>query len=228
VDRPDLPRRAVTEGLAAFALVFAIGSAAAEAGSGRAELGLGAMAAVSGLAIAALVYATGHLSGAHINPAVTIAFTVTRHFPRRDAVAYIAAQLAGAGLAGLLLHACWPADPGHLGANAIAVSPGLAVLYEAVLTALLMFVIVAVATDARAVGSGAAIAIGVVVGLDILVGGAVSGASMNPARSFGPALGSGTWGDFWVWIVGPIAGALLGAVAYQYVRVPATPSGATP
>ena len=94
--------------------------------------------------------------------------------------------------------------------------------------ALLMFVIVAVATDTRAVGAGAAIAIGVVVALDILIGGAVSGASMNPARSFGPALGSGTWADFWVWIAGPIPGALVGALAYQHVRVPHTPPGATP
>jgi MIP family channel proteins len=228
MDRPDLRRRALTELIAAFALVFAIGSAAAEAGSGRAELGLAAMAAVSGLAVAALVYATGHLSGAHINPAVTIAFTVTRHFPRRDAIAYVAAQLTGAGLAGLLLRACWPGRPGDLGANAITVSPGLAALYELLLTALLMFVIVAVATDTRAVGAGAAIAIGVVVGLDILIGGAISGASMNPARSFGPAIGSGSWADFWVWVVGPIAGALIGALAYSYVRVPHTPPGATP
>jgi MIP family channel proteins len=228
MDRPDLPRRALTELIAAFALVFAIGSAAAEAGSGRAELGLAAMAAVSGLAVAALVYATGHLSGAHINPAVTIAFTLTRHFPRRDAGVYVSAQLCGAGLAGLLLHACWPDDPGRLGANAITVRPGVAVLYEVLLTALLMFVIVAVATDTRAVGAGAAIAIGVVVGLDILIGGAISGASMNPARSFGPAFGSGTWAHFWVWTVGPIVGALLGALAYQYVRVPHIPPRATP
>ena len=118
MERPALRRRALTESIAAFALVFAIGSAAAQAGSGRAELGLAAMAAVSGLAVAGLIYATGHLSGAHINPAVTLAFAVTRHFPRREAVAYVAAQLAGAGLAGLLLRACWPASPGDLGANA--------------------------------------------------------------------------------------------------------------
>jgi MIP family channel proteins len=228
MDRPALSRRATTELIAAFALVFAVGSAAAEAGSGRAELGLAAMAAVSGLVIAALVYAIGHLSGAHINPAVTIAFAITRHFPPRDAVAYIAAQLTGSGLAGLLLHACWPQNPGRLGANAITVSPGLAVLYELLLTALLMFVIVAVATDTRAVGSGAAIAIGTVVTVDILMAGAISGASMNPARSFGPALGSGTWADFWVWVLGPILGALAGALAYQYVRVPNPPPGATP
>ena len=140
-----------------------------------------------------LVYAVGHLSGAHINPAVTIAFTLTRHFPRREALTYIAAQLTGAALAGLLLLAIWPGKPGNLGANAIGVVAGLGAALEIVLSALLMFVIMAVATDTRAVGAAAAIAVGGVVLLDILVGGGVSGASMNPARSFGPALASGTW-----------------------------------
>jgi glycerol uptake facilitator-like aquaporin len=87
-----------------------------------------------------------------------------------------------------------------------------------VLSALLMFVIMAVATDTRAVGAAAAIAIGGIVLLDILVGGGVSGASMNPARSFGPALASGTWGHFWIWVVGPVVGTTIGAFAYQLVR----------
>jgi aquaporin NIP len=91
-----------------------------------------------------------------------------------------------------------------------------------VLTAFLMFVIIAVATDTRAVGAAAAIAIGGTVGLDALFGGPITGASMNPARSFGPALASGTWTDFWVYLVGPIAGAALGALAYQFVRDPRT------
>jgi glycerol uptake facilitator-like aquaporin len=87
-----------------------------------------------------------------------------------------------------------------------------------VLSALLMFVIMAVATDTRAVGAAAAIAIGGVVLLDILVGGGVSGASMNPARSFGPALASGAWDDFWIWVVGPVVGTATGALAYQFIR----------
>src|SRR4051794_34176141 len=204
--------------MAAFALVFCVGGAAAEEGAGLGHLGLPAQAAVSGLAIMTMVYATGHLSGAHINPAVTIAFSLTRHFPRREAVSYIGAQLAGAALAGLLLLAVWPDRPGNLGANAIGISAGSAVVVETVLSALLMFVIMAVATDTRAVGAGAAIAIGGVVLLDILVGGGVSGASMNPARSFGPALASGQWDDFWIWIVGPVVGTALGALAYQFIR----------
>src|SRR3954447_15324830 len=204
--------------MAAFALVFCVGGAVAEEASGHAHLGLPAQAAVSGLAIMGLIYAVGHLSGAHINPAVTIAFTLTRHFPRREAVSYIGAQLAGAALAGLLLLAIWPAKPGHLGANAIGISAGSALIVETVLSALLMFVIMAVATDTRAVGAAAAIAIGGVVLLDILVGGGVSGASMNPARSFGPALASGTWDHFWIWVVGPIVGTAIGATAYQLIR----------
>jgi glycerol uptake facilitator-like aquaporin len=91
---------------------------------------------------------------------------------------------------------------------------------ETVLSGLLMFVIMAVATDTRAVGAAAAIAVGGVVLLDILVGGGVSGASMNPARSFGPALASWTWDDFWIWIVAPITGAAVGGFAYQFIRAP--------
>lgn len=216
--RPSLRRRAVAEACAAFGLVFCVGGAAAEEASRHAHLGLPAQAAVSGLAIMTLVYSVGHLSGAHINPAVTIAFTLTRHFPRREALSYIGAQLTGAALAGLLLLAVWPDRPGNLGANSIGISPGSALVVETVLSALLMFVIMAVATDTRAVGAAAAIAIGGVVLLDILVGGGVSGASMNPARSFGPALASGTWGHFWIWIVGPVAGTAIGAFAYQFVR----------
>jgi MIP family channel proteins len=228
IARPDLARRAATEAIAAFALIFCVGGAAAAHASGHAILGLPAQAAVSGLAIMALVYATGHLSGAHINPAVTIAFAVTRHFPRREAAAYIGAQLAGAAAAGGVLLAAWPDAPGNLGANVAAVGAPTALLYEALLSALLMFIIIAVATDARAVGAGAAIAIGGTVTLDILVGGGVSGASMNPARSFGPALASGTWTDFWIYVVGPVVGATAGALAYQFIRTPQTPPGAVP
>jgi MIP family channel proteins len=170
------------------------------------------------LIIMAMIYATGHLSGAHINPAVTIAFTLTRHFPLRDAVAYIGAQLAGATAGAFVLLAAWSDKPAALGATVPSVGAGTALLYEAILTAFLMFVIIAVATDTRAVGAAAALAIGGTVGLDALFGGPITGASMNPARSFGPALASGTWTDFWVYLVGPILGAAAGALAYQLIR----------
>ncbi len=211
-------RRATAEGLAAFALVFAGCGAIVADARYDGELGAVGVSLVFGLVIMAMVYATGHLSGAHINPAVTVAFALTRHFPARDASAYITAQLAGATAAALVLLAAWPDGPADLGATVPAVGAGTALLYEALLTAILMFVIMAVATDTRAVGAGAAIAIGGTVGLDALFGGPVTGASMNPARSFGPALAAGQWSDFWVYLAGPLVGAAGGALAYQLVR----------
>jgi aquaporin NIP len=226
VPRPDLRRRALAEGLAAFALVFAgCGAIVANAAYGGALGALG-VALAFGLVIMVMVYATGHLSGAHINPAVTLAFTLTRHFPARDAGAYVLAQLAGAIAGALVLLAIWPDQPGELGATLPSVGAGSALVYELVLTAFLMFVIMAVATDTRAVGPAAAIAIGGTIGLDALVGGPVTGASMNPARSLGPALASGEWSDFWLYVVGPLAGAVLGALAYQLVRGEHPPDGA--
>jgi aquaporin NIP len=218
IPRPDLGRRAAAEAFAAFALVFAGCGAIIANAQYEGALGAVGVSLVFGLIIMVMVYATGHLSGAHINPAVTIAFTLSRHFPPRDAAAYIAAQLVGAALGALALLAVWPDQPGALGATIPNVGLGSAFVYELVLTALLMFVIMAVATDTRAVGAAAAIAIGGTVGLDALVGGPVTGASMNPARSFGPALAAGEWSDFWLYIAGPVAGAALGAFSYQLVR----------
>jgi len=185
------------------------------------SLGAAGVAVSFGLAIMVMVYATGHLSGAHLNPAVTLAFAVTRHFPARDSLAYASAQLLGAVAAAGLLRVVWRGTPARLGATVPSVGTWPALVYEIVLTALLMFVIMAVATDTRAVGAAAAIAIGGTVALDALFGGGVTGASMNPARSFGPALLAPEWSSFWIYVVGPITGALLGALAYQLVRVPA-------
>jgi aquaporin NIP len=213
-----LARALAAEGIATFALVFA-GCGAIVTDAVRPDsLGTVGVALVFGLVIMAMIYATGHLSGAHINPAVTCAFALTRHFPPRRAVAYVAAQLAGATVAALALYSVWTDRPADLGATVPSVGAGSALVYEIVMTAFLMFVVMAVATDTRSVGAAAAIAVGGTVGLDALFGGPITGASMNPARSFGPALVSGTWTDFWVYVVGPLAGAGIGALAYQLVR----------
>jgi MIP family channel proteins len=216
--RPNLARRALAESVAAFALVFAGCGAIVSDSRYDGALGTVGIAFTFGLIIMVMVYATGHLSGAHINPAVTIAFTLTRHFPARDAVAYIGAQVAGAFAGALALLAIWTDKPGRLGATLPSVGAGSALVYELLLTAFLMFVIMAVATDTRAVGAAAAIAIGGTIGLDALFGGPVTGASMNPARSLGPALAAGEWHDLWIYLVGPVAGAALGGFAYQLVR----------
>jgi len=216
--RPDLIRRAGAEGIGVFALVFAGCGAIVAESQHPGSLGTLGIALVFGLVVMAMIYATGHLSGAHLNPAVTVAFALTRHFPRTEALAYLAAQLLGALLAAGLLAAIWPGAPAALGTTSPTVGIGSAFAYEAVLTAFLMFVIMAVATDTRAVGAAAAIAIGGTVGLDALFGGPVTGASMNPARSIGPALVAGELHDLWLYVAAPIAGAGLGALAYQCVR----------
>jgi MIP family channel proteins len=208
----------VVEAFAAFTLVFA-GCGAIVVNSERGgSLGETGIAAAFGLAIMVMIYATGHLSGAHINPAVTVAFTSTRHFPVRDAVAYIPSQLAGAVAGAAMLRLAWEGTPANLGATVPSVSVGAALAYEFVMTAFLMFVVMAVATDMRAIGATAAIAIGGTVALDALFGGGVTGASMNPARSFGPALLASEWTDFWIYLLAPVTGALAGAFLYSLVR----------
>jgi aquaporin NIP len=163
------------EAIGTFALVFAGCGAVVTDATHDGALGSVGISLVFGLIIMVLIYAGGHLSGAHYHPA-------------------------------------------DLGATVPSVAVGTGLLYEVVLTALLMFVITAVATDTRAVGAAAAIAIGGTVGLDALFGGPITGASMNPARSFGPALASGTWTDFWIYLAGPIVGAAIGVFAYELVR----------
>lgn len=216
--RPDLLRRSAAEAIGAFALVFAGCGAIVTDAVHQGVLGAVGVALVFGLVIMAMVYATGHLSGAHLNPAVTLAFALTRHFPAREAVAYVAAQLLGALGAAALLLAIWPSEPASLGATVPSVGAGSAFAYEVVLTAFLMFVIMAVATDTRAVGAGAAIAIGGTVGLDALFGGPITGASMNPARSLAPGLVSGELQEIWIYLAAPVLGAAVGALAYQLVR----------
>ena len=219
--RPDLLRRLLAEGLGTFCLVFAgTGAIVIDAVAGG-PIGHVGVAAAFGLVVAIMIFAVGHLSGAHLNPAVTAGFAAGRHFPLREVGPYWIAQAAGALVASACLRglfgtanglgATHPAHVGQLGAF----------LLEAGLTGVLMIVILAVATDTRAVGSLAALAVGATIGLEALVLGPITGASMNPARSLAPALVTPDWTDLWLYLVGPTFGALVGAAIYAYLRGPA-------
>ena len=180
-------------------------------------LGHVGVAITFGLVIMAMIYAVGHISGAHFNAAVTFAFAVTRHFPWSRAAGYWLAQSVGAVTAAAILRGSL-GTVADIGATLPSGSQGQSFLWELVMTFFLMFVIMAVATDTRAVGEAAAIAIGGTIGLDAMFGGPISGASMNPMRSAGPALVSGELHALWLYIVAPVVGASLGALAYQFVR----------
>lgn len=215
-----LLRAAVAEMLGTSALVFAgTGAIVSNSLSGGALGHLGVSVAF-GLVIMVMIYATGHISGAHFNPAVTLAFALTRHFPAARVLPYLLAQTVGA-LAGSFSVLLLIGNAGGLGVTHATNGPIAGVITEAILTSILMFVIMAVATDTRAVGQAAAIAIGGTVGLEALFAGPVTGASMNPARSLGPAIVAGDYTDQWLYIVGPIVGAALGALMYQWLREPA-------
>lgn len=221
-----LLRRSGAELIGTYALVTA-GCGAIVVNSLSGALTHSGVAFTFGLIIMVMIAATGHLSGAHFNPAVTVAFALTRHFAWREVPLYIGGQLLGAVAGAVTVRALF-GNVGQLGATVPSGSALQSFGLEVLLTAVLMFVIMAVATDTRAVGQLAALAIGGTVALDALWGGPISGASMNPARSLGPALVAGVWQAQWVYVVAPLIGAALGAVAYQLVRtpLPQTPAAA--
>jgi MIP family channel proteins len=214
--QPALARACVAELIGTFALVFA-GAGAVMVDAKTHALGHVGVAIAFGLVIMVMIYAVGHISGAHFNPAVSFAFALTRHFPWSRVAAYWVAQAAGALIAAAILRASL-GNVAHVGATLPAGSQAQSLLWETVLTFFLMFVIMSVATDTRAVGEAAAIAIGGTVGLDAMFGGPISGASMNPARSLGPALASGDPHALWLYLTAPLLGAALGALGYQFVR----------
>jgi len=216
-------RALAAEAIGTFALVFA-GAGAIMVDAKTHELGHVGVALSFGLVIMAMIYAVGHVSGAHFNPAVSFAFGLTRHFPWTRVAAYWGAQVAGALVAAGVLRGSL-GDVAHLGATLPAGSQSQAFLWEAVMAFFLMFVIMSVATDTRAVGEAAAIAIGGTIALDAMFGGPISGASMNPARSLGPAFVSGDLHALWLYVVAPLGGAALGALSYQFVRGEEAPVG---
>jgi MIP family channel proteins len=215
---PPLLPACAAEGIGTFALVFAgCGAIVIDSVSGGRVTPVG-VGLVFGLVVAAMIYATGHLSGAHLNPAVTLGFVLARHFPVRRIAGYWLAQSIGAIAAALGLRLLF-GDVAYLGATLPSGSVWQSFALEMVLTFFLMFVIMAVATDTRAVGQAAALAIGAIVGLCALFAGPISGASMNPARSLGPALVSATWTAQWIYLTAPFLGAALAALTYRWLRL---------
>lgn len=209
-----------------FVLVFAIIATALAAGAGRTVAGGGfdslAVALVNGIALATLVAALGHVSGAHLNPAVTVSLAAIGRFAWRRVPGYVVAQLAGGVLAGL---AAWAVagsaarGRGHLAANAPAagVGPFRALVTEALITYILVLVVTAVATDDRVPGVLAPPAIGAALATAVFIGGPVTGAAVNPARALGPMIAAGHFTDWWVFLVGPLVGGLAGAASYRFL-----------
>lgn len=175
-----------------------------------------------GLVIMALIYTFGDISGAHFNPAVTLAFAAAKRFEKQCIVPYIGAQLGGALVASLLLRLLFPAHA-TLGTTMPNGSALQSLVLEAVLTWFLMLVILNVSTGAKEKGITAGIAIGGVIGLEAMFAGPICGASMNPARSIAPALISGHLGELWIYLLGPIIGALLAVPTFNLVRETAPP-----
>ncbi|MFV1988554.1 MAG: MIP/aquaporin family protein [Gemmatimonadota bacterium] len=219
----DQLRRALAEGLGAFFLVFVgTGTVAADAVSGGA-IGPVGIAFAFGAVIAAMIYAVGHISGAHFNPAVTLALWSAGHVPTRTVPTYVAAQCLGAIAGSAAVRVAFgPGVP--LGVTTVAASLPAAFVVEALLSFALLFVIIAVATDRRVAGGVAGVAVGLVVAFGSLVGGTLTGASMNPARSLGPALVAGQWGGHWLYWAAPIAGMLVAARFYEAVRPANSPT----
>ena len=210
-------RRLGAEAIGTFFLVFiGPGSVMVDAYSGGAVGHVGVALAFAFVVIA-MVFALGHLSGAHINPAVTIAFWSVGRFPAVEVVPYVLAQCAGATAASLALRAML-GPVGRLGATLPAVPMAAAFGVEWLLSFALMFVIMAVATDDRVADGFAPLAVGLTVGFCALMAGPLTGASMNPARSLGPALVAGFWGAQWLYWLAPITGMLTAARVYDLLR----------
>jgi MIP family channel proteins len=164
-----------------------------------------------------MIYAVGDVSGAHLNPAVTLGFFAARRLAGKMILPYVLSQLSGALAASLLLRGLFP-QHSTLGATAPAGPALQSLIFEIILTALLMFVILNVSVGAKERGITAGIAVGSVIALEALFAGPISGASMNPARSFAPALVSQHLADLWIYLVAPVAGALLAVVGCRCAR----------
>ncbi|PAW69219.1 MAG: aquaporin [Verrucomicrobiia bacterium Tous-C4TDCM] len=216
-------RRPLAEFLGTFILVFAGTGAIVIDHLTGGVIGHAGIALTFGLVVLAMIYTFGDISGAHLNPAVSIAFAAAGRFPWKEVPLYLGSQLAGAFAASGLLKFLFP-GPGTLGTTLPAGSASQSFVLEVVLTAILMLVILSVSTGSKEKGITAGIAIGAVVGLEAMFAGPICGASMNPARSLAPALVSGHLGHLWLYPAATVLGALLAVPLCQAVRGPQSPN----
>ena len=221
-----LSRRGVAEFVGAFTLIFIGGGAGIISGGD-----IVAVALANGLAIGIMVSNLGHISGGHFNPAITLGFVLARRITTRLAVVYWNAQFVGAVLAALLLRALFE-HAATLGSvpHAPAIHDGKGFVLEVVLTFFLVWAVWATAVDPRgAFKSIAGLAIGLTITMDVLMGGAVTGAAMNPARAFGPELVENFWGEAWIYYLGPALGAVIAALGYEWLYLrPVAPAPVGP
>jgi MIP family channel proteins len=218
----NLLRRCLAELISTFCLVLmGCGAVAVETRTGA--LTHVGVATVWGLIVLVMIFAVGRVSGAHMNPAVSIAFVTQGRMSSKDAGCYIVVQCLGALLAAVAIRAVLGVDKSMLGATSVQLDLSLTVgcAIECVLTAILMFVVMGVSTGAKEESVTAALAVGSTIAIEAFVCGPLTNASMNPARSIGPAIVSGDVSQLWVYIIGPIAGAIIGGFLYQQIQIEA-------
>jgi aquaporin TIP len=210
----SLLRRGVAEYVGTFTLIFIGGAAGIVSGQD-----IVAVALANGLAIGIMVTNLGHISGGHFNPAITLGFVVTRRITPALAAAYWGSQLLGAISAAFILRWLFHQLPvAVLSAPAPHTTDAKAFVLEAIMTFFLVWAVWATAVDPRgAFKSIAGLAIGLTISIDVLAGGPITGAAMNPARAFGPELAGNSWSGWWIYWIGPIAGALLASLVFEYL-----------
>lgn len=212
-----MSKRLISEIIATFALVFCgTGAMVINDFTGGTVTHVG-VAITFGLIVMGMIYAFGDISGAHMNPAVTIGFAYAKKFPWKEVPGYVLAQLIGAFLASGLLLYLFP-ESETLGATLPGLSAMKVFIFEIILTFFLMVVIINVSTGSKEIGVVAGIAIGSIVLLEAMFAGPITGASMNPARSIAPAVVSGNLADLWIYIFAPIIGCLLAVVSCKLVK----------
>ncbi|HEV2714381.1 MAG TPA: aquaporin [Terriglobales bacterium] len=210
-------KKLAAEFIGTFGLVFAgTGAVIINEVSGGAVTHVG-VALTFGLVVLAMIYSVGDISGAHLNPAVSIGFFAARRFPIRDLIPYVVSQCGGAFAATGILHLLFPQNA-TLGATVPGGPQLQSFVLEIILTAVLMFVILGVSTGAAEKGITAGIVVGAVIGLEAMFAGPISGASMNPARSLAPAMVSGNVEQLWIYLIAPPVGAVLGVLGCRCVR----------